>query len=1060
MKATTTAINDYIKKVNTHYKSGISREHAYRGDLEILIRALVQGIEVTNEPANVTDCGNPDYVITKNRIPIGYIEAKDLGKDLNSKIYKEQFSRYKNALDNLIITDYVWFQFFKEGQLANEIKIADVGHKGVAGLPENFSLFENLILEFCSFVGQTIKSPRKLAEMMASKARLLENILENAVNHDLNANNPSSLIDQYNTFKDILIHDLTPKGFADIYAQTLAYGMFAARLHDQTLDTFSRQEAAELIPKTNPFLRKLFGYVAGPDIDDRIRSVVENLAEVFRATNVELLLKNFGKNTHTRDPVIHFYETFLAEYDPKLRKSRGVWYTPEPVVKFIVGAVNDILKTEFGLSDGLADTSRTEIKMAVQGKKRPQKLKVHKVQILDPATGTGTFLAEVIRSIYQNKFTTMQGAWSTYVDEHLVPRLYGFEILMASYSMAHLKLDMLLSNTGYKPTKDRRFNIYLTNSLEEHHPDTGTLFSSWLSTEANEANHIKRDSPVMVVMGNPPYSGISINKGKWITDLIEDYKYVDGDHFNERKHWLNDDYVKFIRYGQHQIEKNGEGILAYINNHSFLDNPTFRGMRWHLLNTFDTIYILDLHGNSQKREVCPDGSPDKNVFDIQAGVSINLFLKTGKKGKGQLARVLHSELWGTRENKYDKLLKGKIENIAFKEVAFSKPYFFFKPKDETGRNEYEKGFKINDLFPNNVTGVLTMGDNFIVANSKKELKDRISDFLAVDYSEEELKIKYGLGKNYAKWIIANKQKIKAIPLKYIEIDYRPFDRRWTVFDNNLIWRWRHDTMKHFLSGDNIGLMTCRQAAVDTWNLVGITNLIADDSRVSNRSRERGYIFPLYLYPQATEQETLGIKVGRIPNLNRVLVGKISSGLNLKFADEKTETQAKTFTPEDLLNYIYATLHSPTYRKTYNEFLTIDFPRIPYPRKIKQFRDYVNLGSELREIHLLESQYLDNLITSYPMSGHNEVSRRVSSKDFELLDAKSGRVWINESQFFEGVPKIAWEMYLGGYQPAQKWLKDRFNCLLSYDDILHYQKIIVALSETDRLMKAIDKIKSD
>jgi type I restriction-modification system DNA methylase subunit len=627
-------LQQYIDSVARRFASGISREHTYRSDLEVLLRAMVTTVEITNEPANVTDCGNPDYVITKGKIPIGYIEAKDIAKDLNSKSYKEQFGRYRNALDNLIITDYLWFQFFQNGEMVHEIRIAEIVDGKVKALPENFDKFENLIQDFCTFVSQTIKSSKKLAVMMAAKARLLQDILEQAVESDEQTQANTSLKAQYETFKDILIHDLKPKGFADIYAQTLAYGMFAARLNDDTIDTFSRQEAAELIPKSNPFLRKLFGYVAGPDIDERIKPTVENLAEVFRHTNVEELLKNFGNSTQTNDPIIHFYETFLAEYDPKLRKSRGVWYTPEPVVSFIVRAVDDILKTEFGLTQGLADTTKTKIKVDVQGKTIEQE--VHKVQILDPATGTGTFLAEVVKYIYNTNFKQMQGMWSSYVDEHLIPRLNGFELLMASYAMAHLKLSMLLAETGYKnsPTKggvsagrggtDQRLNVYLTNSLEEHHKDTGTIFSSWLSAESNEANRIKRDVPVMCVIGNPPYSVSSSNKGEWIEGLIADYKK----NLNEKSYnSLSDDYVKFIRYGEHFIDKNGEGILAYISNNSFLDGIVFKRMREHLMKTFDKIYILDLHGNSKKKETTPEGGKDENVFDIMQGVSINVFVK-------------------------------------------------------------------------------------------------------------------------------------------------------------------------------------------------------------------------------------------------------------------------------------------------------------------------------------------------------------------------------------------------------------------------------------------------
>ncbi|WP_217699535.1 N-6 DNA methylase [Salegentibacter holothuriorum] len=696
-------ITNYLEIVNSRYVSGISREHSYRADLENLLRSILTNIDITNEPTNVTDCGNPDYVLTNGKIPIGYIEAKDVGKDLNSKVYKEQFSRYRNALDNLIITDYLWFQFFQNGELVHEIKLAEIENGNIIPIPENFQQFENLILNFCSFIGQTIKSAKRLAEMMAAKARLLQNILENAITSDEETQENTSLQGQFQTFKEILIHDLTPKGFADIYAQTLAYGMFAARLHDPTLQDFSRQEAAELIPKSNPFLRKLFGYVAGPDIDARIKPTVDNLADVFRATNVEQLLKNFGKSTQTQDAIIHFYETFLAEYDPKLRKARGVWYTPEPVVKFIVRAVDDVLKTEFNLPQGLADTSKTKIKVntdvadkrSATGYKQTEK-EVHKVQILDPATGTGTFLAEVVNYIYSKKFKAMQGAWSGYVEQHLIPRLNGFELLMASYAMAHLKLDMLLRETGYKENSSQRLNVYLTNSLEEHHKDTGTLFSNWLSTEANEANHIKRDTPVMCVIGNPPYAVSSANTGKWISSLMEDYKKEPGRQIKleeRNSKVINDDYVKFMRYGQHFIEKNGEGILAFINPHGFLDNPTFRGMRWNLLKTYDKIYTIDLHGNSKKKETAPDGSKDENVFDIQQGVSINILIKTGKKKLNELGQVFHYDCFGKRKDKYRFLEDSKLDNITFSELVKRKPNYYMINKDYDGFEKYETGFQ-------------------------------------------------------------------------------------------------------------------------------------------------------------------------------------------------------------------------------------------------------------------------------------------------------------------------------------------------------------------------------
>ncbi len=1038
-------IQEYLDIVNKRFKSGISKEHSYRGDLETLIRNLVSGVDITNEPANVTDCGNPDYVITKGKIPVGYIEAKDLGKDLNSKQYKEQFTRYKKALDNLIITDYIWFQFYNNGELVHEIKIAEIVDNQVKPLHENFSEFQNLIKDFCTFIGQTIKSSKKLAEMMAAKARLLKNIIENALNSDEETADNSSLMEQFETFKSILIHDLAPKDFADIYAQTLAYGMFAARLHDTTLDDFSRYEAAELIPKSNPFLKKLFTYIAGPDIDERIKRTVDNLAEVFRATNVEQLLKNFGKSTQTQDPIIHFYETFLAEYDPKLRKARGVWYTPEPVVNFIVRAVDDILKSEFNLPQGLADTSKTKIKVKTQTKDKRTatgykevEQEVHKVQILDPATGTGTFLAEVVKFIYNKKFKAMQGAWSSYVDEHLIPRLNGFELLMASYSMAHLKLDMLLTETGYKTTKDQRFNIYLTNSLEEHHPDTGTLFSNWLSTEANEANHIKRDTPVMVVMGNPPYSGESSNKGKWIMDLMEDYKKEPGGKIklNERNSKsINDDYVKFIRYGQFYIEKNEVGVLAYINPHGFIDNPTYRGMRWNLLKTYDKIFTIDLHGNSKKKETCPDGATDVNVFDIMQGVSINIFVKTGTKKKPDLGTVFHHDLYGQRKQKYNFLTENSLSTIPFNIVNLKEPMFYFVPKDFELEKDYLNGFAILELMPFKTSGIKTHDDKTLVSDSLKNLEEKTH----AKYDNYEIK-------------------------KSLKYSYRPFDNGFIYYDTNLLGRARKKTIYH-LKYENIGLILVKQPqAANTifYDCAYLTNCLTD----TNMYRRGGpQTFPLYLYSPISDTDIFD-NSNRKPNLNYSIVEKLNKILGLSFTNEK-ETTKNTFAPIDILDYIYAVLHSPKYRETYKEFLKIDFPRIPYPKTKEIFWQLVELGKQIREIHLLESSTVEDYITSYPIDGDNTVDKIKFEINYEEVNGElithldpiyeMGRVHINKTQFFQKVPKVAWEFYIGGYQPAQKWLKDRKGRTLSFEDIMHYQKIIVALFETDQLMKEIDKI---
>ena len=1044
-------IEKYIQDINKRYQLGNATEHTFRGDLQQLIENLVPTISATNEPKRQS-CGAPDYILTKKDIPVGFIEAKDIGdKDLKGAKKtgnKEQFDRYKASLNNLIFTDYLDFHLYRDGEFITKIAIGEVTEKGIKSLPENFLTFTNLIKDFCTHIGQTIKSPKKLAEMMAGKARLLSGVIEKALMSDEINQENSTLKDQMGAFKKILIHDITPKQFADVYAQTIAYGMFAARLHDPDLATFSRQEAAELIPKSNPFLRKLFGYIAGPDIDDRIKWIVDNLVEIFLACNVEEILKNYGKSTKMEDPIIHFYETFLSEYDPKLRKARGVWYTPAPVVNFIVRAVDDILKTEFDLPQGLADNSKTKIKVDVQGKLVEQE--VHKVQILDPAAGTGTFLAEVIKHIH-NKFAGQQGIWSNYVETHLLPRLNGFELLMASYAMAHLQLDLLLTETGYKPTTNQRFRVYLTNSLEEQHPDTGTLFASWLSAEANEANYIKRDTPVMCVIGNPPYSGISSNNGEWISKLIEDYKYVDGVHFNERKHWLNDDYVKFLRYGQHFIEKNGSGVLAFINPHGFLDNPTFRGMRWNLLKTYDKIYTIDLHGNAKKKETAPDGSPDVNVFDIMQGVAITIFVKTGKKKTNELGRIFQFDLFGKREMKYDFLSENYLKDIDFKELKPSKPYLFFIPKSTIGSANYGKGFKVDEIFSNNNVGFVTAIDGFNISMSIDESKSKINDLLNLE--ENVWRLKYNRPKDAQswqyKWAKTDAEKHK--DLDFSVVNYRPFDNRFTLYTGNsggLYARPSLQIMKQFLKGENIGLALCKQFKTgDNYYHAFISNKIFESSYVSNRTSEITSTFPLYLYPETNGQQTILQTAERTPNLNTEIVKQIAEKLGLTFTTEK-ETTENTFAPIDILDYIYAVLHSPNYREKYKEFLKIDFPRVPYPKDQNTFWQLVKLGGEIRQIHLLESPTVEKYITQYPIDGDNIVTKP---------KYEDGKVYINNTQYFNHVPEIAWNFYIGGYQPAQKWLKDRKDRKLEIEDIFHYQKIIVALTETDRLMKEIDKI---
>lgn len=1020
-------VAEYIDKLNSQLRTGRATEHTYRGYLQSLIESTAPNIHLTNEPKR-SKFGAPDYVVTKYDIPIGYIEAKDLGADLSSDEYYEQFGRYKSAIDNLLITNYVDFELYREGDLIGQYSIGEFSGNEIIPIPDTYEVFKNYTLEFATTIAQTITSPSRLAKLMAQKAKSLAYIIENALKGDELSYQNTTLHDQYNSFKSYLLHDLSIKEFADMYAQTIVYGMFTARINDPTHETFTRQEAATLIPKSNPFLHKLFIELAGQNIDERIVWVVDVLTHIFRAAKLESFINDFGKGTHTNDPTAYFYETFIAEYNPKTRKDRGVWYTPKPIVTFIVKAVDDILKTEFGLKDGLADNSKTKIKYNSQltdkrsstGFKQIER-EVHKVQILDPATGTGTFLSETIKQIHA-KFQGMEGVWNNYVEKDLIPRLNGFEILMPSYAIAHMKLAMLLKSTGFEQQTDQRLRIYLTNSLEEHHPDTGTLFASWLSSEANEANHIKRDTPVMVVMGNPPYSVSSANKSKWIEQLTKEYKK----DLNERNiQPLSDDYIKFIRFGHHLVEKNGEGVLAYVCNNSFLDGLIHRQMRKRLLETFDKIYVIDLHGNAKKKEVAPDGTIDENVFDIMQGVCVVLFVKTGKKKNNELGKVFRRDVYGSRNNKYEFLLTIKNPLKDIDEVIFSPKTFQYR---QTTSNFTDSGFSVDEIFTEMSSGVQTKRDSLFSDIDSEALKERIATLFNINTSYDTTFIEMYNVKNSSSYDLQKKLQSNYFePMLIRSYAYRPFDDRFIYYDKNLIGRPFFNIIKHLIEiKDNICLVITRTNRGLSQGYVFVTNKVVD-LHMLDSSADAMFICPLYVTNNG--QKTI--------NMSSAILGEINSSLN----------STNTTDPLKIFDYIYAVLHSLTYRKQYKELLRNNFPRIPYPKDADYFWKMSAKGSELRQLHLMELNPTTNTPT-YSQTGNNEI---------RAVKYENGNVWINDTQYFGDVSPIAWNFYIGGYQPAQKWLKDRKGRKLTHEDIKHYRSIIAILVRTDELMKEIDEI---
>lgn len=1049
-------IAKFVGKVRELHKTGRATEHSYRPAFVDLINGLEDGITALNEPKRV-DCGAPDFIIQRGNIIVGHLEAKDIGVDIRSLkgANKQQQQRYLDALPNLIYCNGLDWDFYRDGKLLESVTIGslDADVKPDAG---QFAKLDSLLADFVSQTPISITSPEELAVRMAGKAKLIKSVFYNALAADLKSGDDTELASQYETFRDNLIHDIEPEGFADIYAETICYGMFAARLHDDTRDTFSRHEALDKLPKTNPFLKNLFSYVAGSGLDERIAWIIDDLADIFRATDVLAIMAGFGKLTGRQDPFLHFYETFLAAYNPDKRKSRGVWYTPEPVVNFIVRAVDEVLQTEFGLSDGLADTSKVKIewdtgqpeltkagKPMKHGKNAVIEKEVHRVQVLDPATGTGTFLAEVIKQIAPKIKGVAPGMWSGYVENELIPRIHGFEILMASYAMCHMKLDMVLTELGYKPSRNPpRQSVYLTNSLEEGDPPNYSLpFARWLANEVKLANTIKRDMPIMCVIGNPPYLGEGGVSEGWIGTLMDDYKKEPGgkERLRERNpKWLNDLYVKFLRMSSHQIEKSGEGVLGFITNHGYLDNPTFRGMRWHLLKSFDKIWILDLHGNSKKKELSPDGKKDVNVFDIMQGVSIIIAVK--KKGGGDgLAEVMHGDLWGARKGKYEALSDSGLNDGLFTPLEIMAPRYPFIRRDWSAMEAWEAGFAVNEFMPVNSVGILTARDKLTIDHNRDELWKRVQDFAALE--TEAAREKYRLGKDVRDWKVLQAQQDVNTHLDFSHVTpiaYRPFDTHWTFYTGNsrgFMCYPRGNVMRHMLAGENIALLTTKAHRDDSFAHVSVCQTISEVIGLSPNSGSNSVNFPLYLYPEDYLHTTT-----RQTNFDPKLYARL----------QYIATHPEHGTPDEVVvfDYIYGVLHCSAYRDTYAAFLKSDFPRIPWPTSPDEFWHVSAKGGELRRLHLMEPSSVGD--TPFPFTGDGDnVVDTIDKTAF-----RDGKVWINKTQYFADVPEIIWCFYIGGYQPAQKWLKDRKNRVLSFDDVKHYQRIIKVLTETDRIMADI------
>ena len=890
-------------------------------------------------------------------------------------------------------------------------------------------------------------------------------------------------------FKEALIHDLEEDNFADMYAQTIAYGLLSARVSRPA--GLVADNIADMVPVTNPFLKEMMetflnvggrkkvnrkGTFKGIDFDEL---GINDVVDLLRQAHMEAVLRDFGNLNPQEDPVIHFYELFLKEYDPKMRMQRGVFYTPRSVVSFIVRSVDEILRDEFGLDDGLADTTT----WGEMIKCNPEiKLPKHTtpedpfVQILDPATGTGTFLVEVIGLIYNSmaikwksngssgeKITSL---WNEYVPKHLLPRLYGFELLMAPYAIAHMKIGLKLTETGYLFKSKQRAQIFLANSLEPHR-DIGQrdLLFEALAHEAEKANHVKKEVSITVVVGNPPYSHMSQSLSEEQRRIVEPYRYVDGLKIKERgaisfERNLQDDYVKFIRFAQMRIEQTLNGVCALITNHAYLSSLTLRGMRGNLHHTFRKILLLDLHGNSKIRESTPNGIKDENVFDIQQGVAISIFMASSSTSLKN--HIKYGQIWGLRDDKYRILLNDSL-NLINTEISPKSPSYFYIPRNDELAEEYEKSFPLDYIFKVGGSGITSDRNKLTIAFNDKTIQDRFTIFNDSDKTDTEVKNELEIKEN-STWSVAKarrKLRGKNITDFLQNIDYRPFDKRRICYHDAVVQCPRHPTMRHLMGGENIAIVTCRQQAIPGFRHVFVTRELFEEGLVSNKSREKTAGYPLFVVeknPMFGTYKSVNIKDSFLRLFERVT--------GLTWNEESQKTNSNVLTPWALLHYIYSILYSPSYRLHYEELLKEGFPRIPIPTTIDLYNSLCIYGADLVAIHLLEDNYCYASWNSSLSKKKSPIGRFA----LEFVDSgstdidkgypkyKEGKVIINSNGTgFEKMSENVWDFHVGSYRVCEKWLKDRRGRNLTKDDISHYKKIVAVINETIRLMTEIDKV---
>jgi len=1059
-------LKTYFKRIFEVAKRGDAREESYYSSLEELLKNYAASINkkqvhITTLPKK-TDAGNPDFRIWDGKQQIiGYIEAKtppltsplDKGGHRGVEYLDQietsgQLKRYLHIFPNLLLTNFFEFRLYRNGVLIDKVLTGRpyVIHKLKTVPPvEKETEFLKLLEKFFSFSLPKVYDAKNLAVELAKRTRFLKDEVIAQELEEEEKRGKGNILGFYKVFKEHLISGLTKEDFADLYSQTITYGLFAART--RTENGFNRKLAYDKIPKTIGILRDVFRFISLGDLPKQMEWIIDDISDVLATTDVYKLLDEYFNQHKGKDPVVHFYETFLAEYDPKMREKRGVYYTPEPVVSYIVRSLHHILKEYFDKKDGFASPS---------------------VTVLDPAAGTLTFLAEAAK-LAAEEFTSKygEGKKAGFIKEHILKNFYAFELMMAPYAVGNLKMSFLLEELGYKLQSDDRFKLYLTNTLEmEELAQTELPGMISLSEESHLAGKVKKEQPILVILGNPPYSGHSSN----VYDEVKIYYQVDGKPLGEKNpKWLQDDYVKFIRFAQWKIDLAGEGVLGFITNHSYLDNPTFRGMRQSLMQSFDEIYLLDLHGNSLKKERCPDGSKDENVFDIQQGVAIALFIKktplSSPLAKGGIkggCKISHSELWGVREDKYDWLNKHDIKTTKWKTIKPKSEFYLFIPRDEGLLKQYETYPKITDIFPVNSVGIVTSRDNFVIDFDRNALKRRIMQFRDKKMPDEIIQQAYNL-KDKSNWklkdsretIIKDEDWERAIT----KILYRPFDIQWIFYHDAVIERSRKEVMQHMIQ-ENLGLCIGRAGQVvgleKLWNVVYVSENIVD-LNLFYRGGES--VFPLYLYQEKDyPKKKKSLSTVMLLFEPQAEYGMKKSNLSPAFFEKLTREYKKAPSPEEIFYYIYAVLYSSIYRTKYAEFLKIDFPRVPFTSEYKLFKKIGDLGEKLVNLHLLKSSDLDAPVAKFQGKGNDKVEKPRYEQPPQSPLTKGelkGVVYINSSQYFEGIPKEVWEYQIGGYQVCDKWLKDRKGRPLSLDDITHYCKVVTSLKKTIEVQSKID-----